>query len=198
MTPLLAAALELQSFFQARNWEFCVIGGLAVHRWGNPRMTKDVDLTLLTGFGNEEFYVDEILAHFRPRRPDSRQLALMARVLLINASNAIPVDVALGALDYETHAVQRATPFEFAPGCTLVTISADDLIVSKAFANRDQDWVDLHDIVLLQGKTVNWAYIEDHLTALCELKEDDEPISRLANLRARFPAKKQPRRRKKD
>ncbi|MEX2142188.1 MAG: nucleotidyl transferase AbiEii/AbiGii toxin family protein [Pirellulales bacterium] len=190
MTPLLAAGLELQSFFEARNWKFCVIGGLAVHRWGNPRATQDVDLTLLTEFGKEESYVDEILAHFEPRRPDSRQLALVARVLLINASNKVPVDVALGALQFEVQAVQRATPYEFAPGCTLMTLSAEDLIISKAFSNRDRDWVDVHDVILLQGKKVNWRYIDKQLAALCELKEDNEPVSRLADLRAKFAATK--------
>lgn len=69
MTPLLAAGLELQSFFQARDLKFCIIGGLAVHRWGNPRATKDVEITLLTDFGSEELFVDEILSHFSPRRP---------------------------------------------------------------------------------------------------------------------------------
>jgi hypothetical protein len=35
MTPLFAAALDLQQFFEARQWRFCFIGGLAVQRWGN-------------------------------------------------------------------------------------------------------------------------------------------------------------------
>jgi hypothetical protein len=130
MTPLLSAGLELQSFFHERKWKFCVIGGLAVHRWGNPRATQDVDVTLLTGFGDESRFVDEILSHFAPRRPDSREFALTVRVLLINASNGVPVDVALGGLEFEQQAVRQATPYEFAPGCSLVTISAADLIIS--------------------------------------------------------------------
>lgn len=45
MNPLFAAALELQRFFAARQWRFCFIGGLAVQRWGEPRLTLDVDCT---------------------------------------------------------------------------------------------------------------------------------------------------------
>ena len=30
------------------------MGGVALQRWGEPRLTQDVDLTLLTGFGDEE------------------------------------------------------------------------------------------------------------------------------------------------
>jgi hypothetical protein len=43
-----------------------VIGGLAVQRWGDPRQTRDVDLTLLTGLGGEEAFVDPILEHYPP------------------------------------------------------------------------------------------------------------------------------------
>jgi len=37
MTPVLVAAIEIQQFCQAREWPFCIIGGLAVLRWGEPR-----------------------------------------------------------------------------------------------------------------------------------------------------------------
>jgi hypothetical protein len=37
-------------------------------------------------------------------------------------------------MPFEESAVARATPYEFAPGIFLVTASAEDLIVMKAFA----------------------------------------------------------------
>ena len=49
-------------------------------RWGEPRTTADADLTLLTGFGGEERFVDAILASFQSRRDDARELALTRRV----------------------------------------------------------------------------------------------------------------------
>ena len=53
MNPIFAAAREIQDFCRGRGWRSCVIGGLAVQRWGEPRLTRDVDVTLLTGFGSE-------------------------------------------------------------------------------------------------------------------------------------------------
>jgi hypothetical protein len=53
VNPIFAAALEIQTFFRARSWRFCFIGGLTVQRWGEPRLTQHVDLTLLTGVGLE-------------------------------------------------------------------------------------------------------------------------------------------------
>jgi hypothetical protein len=36
----------------------------------------DVDLSLLTGFGEEEIFVDELLRHYAGRLPDARNFAL--------------------------------------------------------------------------------------------------------------------------
>ena len=45
MNPIIPAAANLQEFFQKRKWRFCIIGGVAVLRWGEVRATKDVDVT---------------------------------------------------------------------------------------------------------------------------------------------------------
>ena len=67
------AAEEVQQFCAQQGWRSCLIGGLAVTRWGDPRTTKDADFTLLTGFGREESFVDGLLARFSARRPDARE-----------------------------------------------------------------------------------------------------------------------------
>ena len=85
MNPLFKTALEIQQFLEDRDWAFCFFGGLAVARWGQPRTTQDVDLTLLTGFGREKTYIDEMLAHFDGRLPDAGPFALDSRVLLLKA-----------------------------------------------------------------------------------------------------------------
>ncbi len=66
MNPIFAAAYDLQCFCESEGWRFCFIGGIAVQRWGEPRFTQDADLTLLTGFGSEEPYIDRLLAHYQP------------------------------------------------------------------------------------------------------------------------------------
>jgi hypothetical protein len=47
VNPIFAAALEMQEFCVARRFGFCFIGGLSVQRWGEPRLTVDVDLTMV-------------------------------------------------------------------------------------------------------------------------------------------------------
>ena len=176
MNALFAAAKEVCDFMKARRWKFCVIGGLAVQRWGEPRLTRDADLTLLTDFGEEETFADALLDQFEGRRPDARAFSLVNRVLLIRASNGKDVDVSFGALDFEIAMLKRATPFAFADGVTLPTCSAEDLFVMKAFAAREQDWLDARGIAVRQGQNLNKSYILKHLTDLCDLKETPEIV----------------------
>jgi hypothetical protein len=58
LEELLDAAAALEIRLRRNGWRFCFIGGVAVQRWGIPRFTQDIDLTLLTGFGSEEKFVD--------------------------------------------------------------------------------------------------------------------------------------------
>src|SRR5438552_5387930 len=98
---LLEAAQEIQQFCRSRNWRFCFIGGIAVQRWGEARLTRDADLTVYTGIGDEVRYIEELLGAFASRIERARKFALGHRVLLLRASNGIPLDVTLGALPFE-------------------------------------------------------------------------------------------------
>ena len=64
-------------------------------------MTMDVDLSLLTGFGEEEDFVDELLRHYAGRLPDTKNFALQNRVLLLRHSSGVGIDIALEDLDLE-------------------------------------------------------------------------------------------------
>jgi hypothetical protein len=185
MNGLFDAALEVQQFMQARDWPFCMIGGIAVLRWGEVRMTQDVDLNLLTGFGGEEPYIRALMQTFRGRIPNADSFALQYRVLLLSASNGVDLDITLGALPFEYTMIERATPYTYAPNCELLTCSAEDLIVLKAFADREKDWVDVEGILFRQGAQLEMSYIFDHLILLCDLKGKPEIV---ANLRQRLRA----------
>lgn len=179
MNPIFAAALEVQDFCATKGFCFCFIGGLALQRWGEPRLTHDVDLTVISGFGRESEYVDQFLSRFAPRIPDARGFALQNRVLLLLSRNAIPLDVALGAMPFEERAAARSSPFPITEGVSLRTCSAEDLIIFKAFAGRAQDWIDIEGIVIRQSRHLDADLIWQELLPLLELKEDQHTAHRL-------------------
>src|SRR5260370_24207244 len=112
MTPLLEAASELQDFLNQRQWLFCIIGGIALLRWGEPRFTRDVDVTLLAGFGRENEFITPILSSgYRGRIPHAAEFARRNRVLLLQSPQGVPIGIALGGLPFEALAVERASPY---------------------------------------------------------------------------------------
>ncbi|MGH9669167.1 MAG: hypothetical protein ACRD3A_03545, partial [Terriglobales bacterium] len=142
----------------------------------------DVDLTLLTGFGGEEAFVDTLLQQFRGRRPDARDFALRYRVVLLESGGGTPLDIALGAMPFEERAIGRASDFAIVPGVALSTCSAEDLIVFKAFAGRERDWLDVEAIALRQSGRLDEALIRGELAPLLELKEDKLSAERLERI----------------
>lgn len=172
----------MQQLCEQNGWRFCFIGALALQRWGEPRYTKDADLTILTNFQNEENYIDTLLSAFQPRRPDSRAFALQAGVLLLQHANGVPFDVALGGLPFEARTVERSSLWHAAEGCDLRTCCAEDLIVHKAFAARAQDWVDVERIIQRQGEKLDVDLIFKELEPLVALKEEPEILTQLRRL----------------
>lgn len=186
MTPLLHAAADLQEVCESRGWRYCFIGGLAVLRWGEPRETVDVDLTVVTGFGGERPVIAALLQAYEPRIDDAAAFAEVNRVLLLRAPSGVGLDIALGGLPYEELIVQRSSPFSYPPGLSLRTCAAEDLIVLKAFADRPKDWMDIEGVIVRQSPSLDWSYIREQLAPLAELKERQELLDTLEQVRRRL------------
>jgi hypothetical protein len=183
MKHVFETAADIARFLESHGWSYCIIGGLAVVRWGRARVTADVDLTLLTGFGTEASFLDAILQRYSARRPDAREFALVSRVLLLQSKGGVGIDIALAGFPFEKRFIQRASLYEFHPGVKLITASAEDLIVTKAFAGRPRDWSDIEGVILCQTNALDWELIVNELSHLCELLESREPLDRLLQVR---------------
>lgn len=91
--PLVQAAQELLQFLKAQDRVACLIGGMVVARWGEPRGTQDVDATVLVDFGEEFAVLELLLSKFRSRDPLPAQRAEFGRLVLLTASNGVDLDV---------------------------------------------------------------------------------------------------------
>lgn len=175
----------MQRVFEQHSWQFCFIGGVANFRWGTPRLTNDLDLTLLAGFGAEAEYARALLEAFSSRIADPLGFAERHRVVLLQTSDGFAVDVALGAMPFEAHTIERSSAAELVPNAVLRTCSAEDLIVHKAFAARPQDWVDVEGVILRQRGHLHWPQIWSDLTELAVLKEEPGLADTLERVAAR-------------
>jgi hypothetical protein len=192
MLDVLTAAVEVQRLCERHRWKFCFIGGIAVQRWGNPRFTVDVDLTLLTGYGSETDFIDVALEDLEPRRSDARSFAIRHRVLLARSSQGVDIDIALGALPFEARSVERASDWNLGDARTICTCSAEDLIVHKVFAGRDRDWDDVRGVLARRHLHLDWTIIRSELIPLLDLKETPEAFERLERMAADVKARLAP------
>lgn len=188
MVDLIQEAARLQSILDAQHWHYCFIGGIAVQHWGEPRLTRDLDLALLTGFGGEAQFIDTLLAHYEGRLPDAREFALARRILLLRTQSGIGIDISLAALPFEQDAMRRAVRAEYAPGVRLRICSPEDLIVMKMLAGRETDLRDVRSILVRRvAGELDWGRVEAQLAELAEVSNDAHLLARFRQIRASVP-----------
>ncbi|MEM1446341.1 MAG: hypothetical protein AAGF84_09815 [Planctomycetota bacterium] len=182
---VLRVAAAIQRGCEERGLPFCLIGGVAIQRWGRPRVTNDADGVIFTGLGNEKSALDWLLDNYQPRRPDARQWAIDTRVLLLQDSDTgVGIDLSMGSLDFEYRTVERSTLENYPDNTQLRVCSASDLVVYKAFAGRPLDWEDVKGILARSPEYIDFELIEHELGILADLAEDDTPLRQLAEIRS--------------
>lgn len=130
-----AAAWQIHQFLSHLQIPYTIIGGMAVGHWGDPRFTRDVDLTIVLPLEDPQPLIQKIIAQFPPRINDALTFALQNRVILLQVGNS-PVDVTLALPGFEEEVMSRAKLVEIESGKRVFICSAEDLIVYKAFAGR--------------------------------------------------------------
>lgn len=139
----------------------------------------------ITGVGDEARYVDALLARFGTRIDDAREFALRHRVLLLRATNGVPIDLALGALAFEERAASAASAEEICARSPASAVRAGRADLYKVFAGRPQDWLDVEGILEKSGNRIDWSIVRSDLSELLALKGDTESLPRLEGLPAR-------------
>jgi hypothetical protein len=80
MNPQLKAIWEVHRFFRKNDIPYVFIGGIALQWWGEPRFTRDVDVTILVDLGKEEEVIKKILNNFPPRISNALEFAIKNRI----------------------------------------------------------------------------------------------------------------------
>ncbi len=106
---------------------------------------------------------------------------LSPHVIHIWAMPKIAADLLVIIFDYERQAIQRAIEVEI-QGVPTRVCTAEDLIIHKAIAERDKDWLDIEGILIRQRGKLGLAYIRDWLAQFAEALEKPEILSRFNHL----------------
>lgn len=136
------------------------IGGQAVLLHGEPRLTRDIDVTL--GIGPEEMLkiVDAAQdAGLNPLPEDPDAFVAETHVLPSEKpGTGVRVDFILSTTPYEAQAIDRAVKVAIR-GESVPVAAAEDLIIHNLFTGRPRDLEDAAGVVRRKREELDWKYI---------------------------------------
>lgn len=142
-----------------RNIRYMVIGGQAVVLYGEPRLTKDIDITLGTDPSMLPYIIDvcsELGLHIAPTNPDE----FVKETYVLPADDPVTgfsVKFIFSDSRYEQEALSRAASF-VVRDYHVKYATAEDVIIHKVIANRPRDEEDIRSI-LRRTPGMNQEYI---------------------------------------
>jgi hypothetical protein len=138
---------------------YMVIGGQAVLLHGEPRLTRDIDLTLGCDAGELGRILPITTATgLQPVTADTEGFVKKTNVLpLVDHSTGIRVDMIFSFTPYEAEAISRSTVVQL-EGTGVHFAAVEDLIVHKLVAGRPRDLEDLRG-VLARNPRVDEPYL---------------------------------------
>lgn len=138
---------KIANELNTHNIPYMVIGGQAVLLYGEPRLTKDIDLTLGIGIDGLKD-INSIIQKLNLKALVNEGFVQKTMVLLaIDEKTGIRVDFIFSFSLYEKQAIKRAPDIKF--GNTIVKFaSLEDVVIHKIIAGRARDIEDVRSIIL--------------------------------------------------
>ncbi len=147
---------------------YIIIGGQAVLLYGEPRVTRDIDITL--GIGPGHFDVVAKICNEFPLKilPESPESFVQETMVLpcMEEETGIRIDFIFSITTFEREAIERARVKEI-KGQKVCYASVEDLIVFKLVAGRERDLEDIKSIINMQ-ENIDRQRIERYAKAFDE------------------------------
>ena len=141
---------KLATILEQHKIPYMIIGGQAVLLYGEPRLTKDIDITL--GVGPE--YLEKLLLISKELRlkvlvNDVQEFVNQTFVLpVLEVKSGFRVDFIFSVSIYEKTALKRVSYVKIGKSKVRFT-SIEDLIIHKIIAGRPRDIEDIKNVILI-------------------------------------------------
>lgn len=160
-----------------------VIGGVAVAVWGEPRVTRDVDLKVLLGRDDAEQLLAALAPDYVSLLPDARQALRQQAMMFVKDTAGTRLDLLLADTPYDVLAIQRGRDVEIQPGVTIHVCSPEDLVIYKLISTRLRDHEDAQGVIRRQGSNLDDEYVLDWLRQFEQALDDSTLVAEYRNLR---------------
>jgi predicted nucleotidyltransferase len=166
--------------------DYMVIGGQAVLLHGEPRLTRDIDITLGVDRSQLQRILDcAIKWGFKSVIENAEDFVRRTNVLLLEDETRQRLDLIFSFSQYEAEALNRAVVQEVG-GYPVRFISAEDLILHKLVAGRPRDLDDIRGILIRKQGLLDLDYLRRWARLLAEAADMPELLKTLENKLGRY------------
>ncbi|MBN2578022.1 MAG: nucleotidyltransferase [Pirellulales bacterium] len=162
---------KISEAFEAAEIPYMIIGGQAVLYYGEPRFTRDIDVTVGLGSAEAEPVLAMIAAQgWRVLADNPRQFLAETMVLpVVDPDSEIRIDFIFSQTEYERQALARSIQVPL-DDVRLRIVALNDLVVMKILGNRPRDLEDLRKI-LIKNPHVDRTFVENTLNEIDQVLE---------------------------
>ncbi|MFN8490486.1 MAG: nucleotidyltransferase [Caldilineaceae bacterium] len=185
MDTLLASLVVLQKRLEEAGLPSMAIGGLVVGLWGEPRLTRDVDVKVLATRADRKRLL-ALLHDYAPLNADADAALQRNAVAFFQDHQGTRLDIMLADNLFDETALGRAKQVEVQAGQFVRVCSAEDLIIYKMISVRTKDRADVEGIIRRQRQQLDDRYIEKWLREFEQALDDSTLVNEYRRLRQRF------------
>lgn len=166
------------SFLEDHNYQYAVIGGIALAQWGVVRATLDVDIKVIVP--NTDYTA--LRGVLRTAFPSQARGHLPQNPFIVAVTiDDVIVDFLLALPGYEELIIENSVQRDFG-GWSARICSAEDLIIQKVVAGREKDWSDVESLLIEQYDKLDRIYIQDWLSQFAEALEQPKLLTKYLQL----------------
>jgi len=145
--------------FKKNKIEYMIIGGQAVLIYGEPRLTKDIDITLGVDIDRYEEIMKIVQSlNLKILPKDPYRFVKETKVLpLLDEKTGFRIDLIFSFSEYEKEALKRVNRIKI-DNTYVNYVSIEDLIIHKIISGRERDIEDIKSL-LLKNKKIDKKYI---------------------------------------
>jgi hypothetical protein len=186
MQKLFESTVSLQKQLNKAGIPSIVIGGLAVAAWGEPRVTRDVDLKIHLNRQDADRLLEIISNDFHLLAENPQETLRKQALIFIKDQQGTRLDLLLADTPFDVKAIQRGQDIEIHPGLKIHLCSPEDLIIYKLISTRLRDHEDAIGVIRRQGDSLDDEYITTWLHQFEEALDDSTLVSEYEDLRRKF------------
>jgi hypothetical protein len=183
---LFQSVVALQGQLREAGILSAVIGGVAVGVWGEPRVTRDVDVKVLLGRDAAPRLLEAISHDYVSLQADPLAALTRTGVLFVQDAQGTRLDLLLSDVSFDAEAIRRARDVTLQPGLVASVCSPEDLIIYKLISTRQRDHDDAESVVRRQGDALDDEYVLTWLRRFEEALDDSTLVATYRRMRARW------------